>query len=326
MESEQPTFRDGQPREADRRRRVRERDHRGPDPEADVGATSYSAGYPIKTFAPVLVVESGGQPFLGALKATGPVDAGGRLRDDRGPRARPPRPSCAPRAPPTRPRSPQFYLGTDGRDRADAAAGAADRRRGRAPPTRIDQADALARLPPGQRRVHVQHRRHRFRRIRSRTSSTTSSSIRPTARWASASTTPPPWWSWPARSASRPGWRSDTRRASRSSVRTLRRMRRPRRSGRSGRRTPMPGPSSTSPATAGRCSRRPSRSAPSSGCLARRRAPGSSGGPLASGPPIGLDRETATSVALPSLRADPGRRPPGRGAAGRGQPRAATCW
>ena len=36
----------------------------------------YSAGYPVKTFAPVLVVESGDQPFLGALKATGPVDRG----------------------------------------------------------------------------------------------------------------------------------------------------------------------------------------------------------------------------------------------------------
>jgi len=35
-----------------------------------------SAGYPVKTFAPVLVVESGDQPFLGALKATGPVDPG----------------------------------------------------------------------------------------------------------------------------------------------------------------------------------------------------------------------------------------------------------
>ena len=40
------------------------------------GGTSYSAGYPIKTFVPVLVVESGDQPFLGALKATAPVDAG----------------------------------------------------------------------------------------------------------------------------------------------------------------------------------------------------------------------------------------------------------
>jgi transglutaminase-like putative cysteine protease len=40
------------------------------------GRYLYSAGYPVKTFAPVLVVESGDQPFLGALKATAPVEAG----------------------------------------------------------------------------------------------------------------------------------------------------------------------------------------------------------------------------------------------------------
>ena len=79
--------------------------------------------------------------------------------------------------------------------------------------------------------------------------------------------------SWPARSGSRPAWRSDTRPASGCRCRTFRRMRRPRRSGRSGRRTPMPGPSSTSPATAGRPSRRPSRSVPSSGGLARPYSP-----------------------------------------------------
>ena len=36
----------------------------------------YSSGYPVKTFAPVVVIESGNQPFLGALEATGPLDAG----------------------------------------------------------------------------------------------------------------------------------------------------------------------------------------------------------------------------------------------------------
>ncbi|HEY8180198.1 MAG TPA: transglutaminaseTgpA domain-containing protein, partial [Candidatus Limnocylindria bacterium] len=40
------------------------------------GRYLYSAGYPIKTYAPVVVVESGGQPVLGALKATAPVDPG----------------------------------------------------------------------------------------------------------------------------------------------------------------------------------------------------------------------------------------------------------
>jgi transglutaminase-like putative cysteine protease len=41
-----------------------------------VGRYLVSAGYPIKTFAPVLVVEPGDQPFLGALKATAPVSPG----------------------------------------------------------------------------------------------------------------------------------------------------------------------------------------------------------------------------------------------------------
>ena len=40
------------------------------------GRYLYSSGYPVKTFAPVLVVESGNQPFLGALKATGPLESG----------------------------------------------------------------------------------------------------------------------------------------------------------------------------------------------------------------------------------------------------------
>ncbi|HEY8177879.1 MAG TPA: transglutaminaseTgpA domain-containing protein [Candidatus Limnocylindria bacterium] len=44
--------------------------------QSPTGRYLYSSGYPLKTFVPVLVVEPGDQPFLGAMKATTPVDPG----------------------------------------------------------------------------------------------------------------------------------------------------------------------------------------------------------------------------------------------------------
>jgi transglutaminase-like putative cysteine protease len=44
--------------------------------QTPTGRYLYSSGYPLKTFVPVLVVEPGDQGFLGAMKATTPVDPG----------------------------------------------------------------------------------------------------------------------------------------------------------------------------------------------------------------------------------------------------------
>ena len=107
----------------------------------------YSAGYPVKTFAPVLVVESGGQPFLGALEATGPVEPGSgyamTVAISKATRAQL-------RAAGTNypPQVAQFYLGTEGvtertRQLADQIADAAEAT------NPYDQADALTRYLQG---------------------------------------------------------------------------------------------------------------------------------------------------------------------------------
>ncbi|HEX6474199.1 MAG TPA: transglutaminaseTgpA domain-containing protein [Candidatus Limnocylindria bacterium] len=75
VESEQPTFGNDSP-EMPEYGDAFENETIEVQIQKPTGRYLYSAGYPIKTFAPVLVVESGDQPFLGGIKATGPIDAG----------------------------------------------------------------------------------------------------------------------------------------------------------------------------------------------------------------------------------------------------------
>ncbi len=117
----------------------------------------YSAGYPIKTFAPVLVVETGDQPFLGALKATGPVDAGtGYAMTVAISKATKAQLQAAGTSYPAE--VARFYLGTDGvtertRQLADEIA---DGRRGLHP---VRSGRGPGAISPGQRSVRLQHDR-----------------------------------------------------------------------------------------------------------------------------------------------------------------------
>jgi transglutaminase-like putative cysteine protease len=106
------------------------------------GRTVFTTGYPIRVDAPVTVLESGDQPFLGAVKATASIESGSSYRLT----------AATSKATKSQLRSAgtdypaeieQFYLGTDGltprtQQRADEVAGQAD---GITP---YDKAQALA--------------------------------------------------------------------------------------------------------------------------------------------------------------------------------------
>jgi len=76
VESEQETFPDGSPEKPTAGDAFENETIEVQIQKPIAGRYLVSAGYPIKTFAPVFVVESGDHSVLGALKATGPVDAG----------------------------------------------------------------------------------------------------------------------------------------------------------------------------------------------------------------------------------------------------------
>ena len=197
--------------------------------QSPTGRYLYSSGYPLKTFVPVLVVEPGDQPFLGAMKATTPVDPGRSYSMT----------VLLSKATRTELRAAgtdypsdvaQFYLGTDGvttrtRELAQQVVDAAEAT------NPFDQADALTRFLQGDN--------FEYRTTAPLPTDPNQDLVdyflfdpQNRGQWASASSTRRPWWSWPARSGFRRAWRSATPPASACRTRTPRPTRRCPRCGR----------------------------------------------------------------------------------------------